>query len=90
MCERERKKEEGEEEWVIFLRETLTVEILYFKESKVGSSMSSSTDWPLLSDLRLISLSLGLHALICHSSASYLSLKKGGDPFPLEKCLSCG
>ena len=36
MCERERKKEEGEEEWVIFLRETLTVEILYFKESKVG------------------------------------------------------
>ena len=50
--------------------------------------MSSSTDWPLLSDLRPISLSLGLHALICHSSASYLSLKKGGDPFPLEECLS--
>ena len=38
MCveERERKKKEGEEEWVIFLRETLIVEILYFKESEVG------------------------------------------------------
>ena len=35
MCERERKKKEGEEERVIFFRETL-IEILYFKESEVG------------------------------------------------------
>lgn len=78
-------------EWVIFLRETLIVESMYFKESEVSFKYEFKFWFGcLLSDLRQVSLSLGLRALICHSSASSLCLKKWGDQFPLEKCLTCG